>query len=244
MGNKGGMFSSEEIAYLKSLPAVVEATAKRITYSNAFKEYCMRRYAEGASPVKLFREAGLDPSLVGSKRIERCFARWREEVSRRGSGEDIAKERTAQLHGMKKRGGVSPQSQIRSLHSSDPEGFDLEPGRRTIVFPAVGGESVEDLRDLLIAQQVRRIAELERQVDMLRAMIDGKRADGMRADGRRIDRSLVAGDSQAEVSNPEVPNSEVSRAAEAQTDASPDATPQSGSQSDPQPSAESAQPDA
>ena len=43
MSNGGGMFSPEEVAYLKTLPAVAEATARRIIYSEAFKQSCMRR---------------------------------------------------------------------------------------------------------------------------------------------------------------------------------------------------------
>ena len=74
----GGAFSPEEIKYLKSLPAVAEATSKRITYTDDFKRYCVTRYNKGASPVRLFREAGLDSALIGYKRIERCLARWRE----------------------------------------------------------------------------------------------------------------------------------------------------------------------
>ena len=74
----GGSFSPEEIKYLKSLPAVAEATSKRITYTDDFKRYFLTRYNKGASPVRLFREAGLDPALIGYKRIERCLARWRE----------------------------------------------------------------------------------------------------------------------------------------------------------------------
>ncbi len=56
----GGAFSPEEVKYLKSLPAVAEATSRRITYTDDFKRYCVTRYNEGASPVRLFREAGLD----------------------------------------------------------------------------------------------------------------------------------------------------------------------------------------
>lgn len=82
MTSGGGMFSPEEIRYLKSLPAVAEVTAKRITYTDEFKRYCIRRYNEGASPVRLFRDAGLDPALIGYKRIERCIARWRAAQSR------------------------------------------------------------------------------------------------------------------------------------------------------------------
>ena len=70
----GGAFSPEEVKYLKSLPAVAEATSKRITYTDDFKRYCVTRYNEGASPVRLFREAGLDSALIGYKRIERCLA--------------------------------------------------------------------------------------------------------------------------------------------------------------------------
>ena len=74
----GGAFSPEEVKYLKSLPAVAEATSKRITYTDDFKRYCVTRYNKGASPARLFREAGLDSALIGYKRIERCLARWRE----------------------------------------------------------------------------------------------------------------------------------------------------------------------
>ncbi len=37
----------------------------------------MERYYAGESPAAIFREAGLDPSLIGYKRIERSIARWR-----------------------------------------------------------------------------------------------------------------------------------------------------------------------
>lgn len=85
MCNGGGAFSPEEVEYLRSLPVVAEATSRRITYTELFKHNCMRRYHAGESPVELFREAGLDPSLIGYKRIERCFARWRKIACRMGT---------------------------------------------------------------------------------------------------------------------------------------------------------------
>ncbi|MGJ0652223.1 hypothetical protein ACR74F_08955, partial [Bifidobacterium longum subsp. longum] len=86
MTSGGGTFSPEEIKYLKSLPAVAEATAKRITYTDDFKRYCVVRYNEGASPVRMFREAGLDPALIGYKRIERCLVYFVKSVFRVGGG--------------------------------------------------------------------------------------------------------------------------------------------------------------
>ena len=77
MGGVKG-FTAGERAYLSSLAAVDEVDGRsRIHYADWFRVGCMRRYRAGERPVALFREAGLDPKLIGYKRIERAFARWR-----------------------------------------------------------------------------------------------------------------------------------------------------------------------
>lgn len=83
-------FTKTEIHYLKMLPAVSNVTSTRITYSDEFRKEATRRYLAGESPVEIFRDAGLDPKLIGHKRIERAFARWKAgrsiEHVRRGTG--------------------------------------------------------------------------------------------------------------------------------------------------------------
>ncbi|NEG55241.1 HTH domain-containing protein [Bifidobacterium platyrrhinorum] len=79
-------FTKEEVAYLYSLPAVSRVIDGRITYDKAFKRECVRQYLAGRSPSRIFREAGLDPELVGYKRIERCMARWKERYGDEVSG--------------------------------------------------------------------------------------------------------------------------------------------------------------
>ena len=77
MGGVKG-FTAGERAYLQSLAAVDEVDGRsRIHYADWFRVGCMRRYRAGEKPVAMFREAGLDPKLIGYKRIERAFARWR-----------------------------------------------------------------------------------------------------------------------------------------------------------------------
>ena len=183
MTSGGGTFSPEEIKYLKSLSAVAEATAKRITYTDDFKRYCVVHYNEGASPVRMFREAGLDPALIGYKRIERCLARWRE------SQDEILNSGNAKAGVENKLGGGGKVAESAraarawrdSAESSLPAGtgsesdFHVSPERRAIIFPVSRKEQNNDLRDLLISQQVRRIDELERQVDMLEALLHGRR---------------------------------------------------------------------
>ena len=87
-------FTLEEAAYLRSLPAVKEVSASRITYANWFKVECVRRYLKGEPARRIFREAGLEPSLIGSKRIERCISRWKSDGSIMG---EAAKEKTEDL---------------------------------------------------------------------------------------------------------------------------------------------------
>ena len=188
MTSGGGTFSPEEIKYLKSLSAVAEATAKRITYTDDFKRYCVVHYNEGASPVRMFREAGLDPALIGYKRIERCLACWREsqdEILNSGNAKAGA---DSELFRSGAAGAPNIPESARaarawhdSAESSLPAGtgsesdFHVSPERRAIIFPVSRKEQNNDLRDLLISQQVRRIDELERQVDMLEALLHGRR---------------------------------------------------------------------
>lgn len=80
-----GKFTAKERSYLASLPAVKSVSASHIRYTDQFRVECMCRY-RGESPAAIFREAGLDPKLIGYKRVERCIARWKRRQIRRRSG--------------------------------------------------------------------------------------------------------------------------------------------------------------
>ncbi|MBW3088338.1 transposase [Bifidobacterium sp. 82T24] len=81
MANKE--IDSEMKSYLESLPAVESVMSDRIYYSDTFKRYVVQRYAAGDSPTRIFREAGLGPSII-RKRIERCIARWHDRAAELG----------------------------------------------------------------------------------------------------------------------------------------------------------------
>ncbi|PST46891.1 hypothetical protein CPA40_02700 [Bifidobacterium callitrichos] len=158
-------FTKEQITYLESLPAVEHATATRITYTDAFKTQCLERYIQGDSPTGLFREAGLDPKIVGYKRIERSFARWRDL-------HDVpAYPRTPGLdgRGLDGRGGMRP---IRTDANTNTDTIDATDAMNamdildaTQYTPTNASEATApDPRDLLIARQLHRIDELEREL--------------------------------------------------------------------------------
>ena len=70
--------TKKEISALKKNKYVVNVSETRITYSEEFKARFIREYLDGRKPTEIFRDAGFDVSMLGSKRIERSSARWRE----------------------------------------------------------------------------------------------------------------------------------------------------------------------
>lgn len=75
-------FTEQTASLLKSLEAIdhIDRDAGRIYYSEKFKRHVISSWHGGGrdSPTALFRKAGLGPEVIGSKRIERCVARWRD----------------------------------------------------------------------------------------------------------------------------------------------------------------------
>lgn len=83
-----GKFTAKERAYLASLPAVKSVSPSHIRYTDRFKVEVMCRYNAGESPSAIFREAGLDPKLIGYKRIERSVARWKKSAIKSVNGSE------------------------------------------------------------------------------------------------------------------------------------------------------------
>lgn len=79
MTGKAKPFDKQTQRYLRTLPAVNAVTATRIYYTDEFRREVMRQYDAGGSPVAIFRENGLDPKIIGYKRIERAIARWKSD---------------------------------------------------------------------------------------------------------------------------------------------------------------------
>lgn len=152
---RDGKFTIKERAYLVSLPAVKSVSASCIRYSDQFRVEVMRRYRAGESPSDIFREAGLDPKLIGYKRIERCIARWRKQLER------------------EERSGKQPQRYLQDIDDiqvvQDGGSAQDAPSAQTAIDAAqdpisklAQAQLAINKRDLLIARQALRIDELER----------------------------------------------------------------------------------
>ncbi|MBT1162159.1 HTH domain-containing protein [Bifidobacterium sp. SO1] len=75
--------SDQAVKQLEASKAIVSVNddRTRIVYTDEFKKDFVERYRRGEKPVAIFRSYGLEPHLIGYKRIERCTARWVEQVT-------------------------------------------------------------------------------------------------------------------------------------------------------------------
>lgn len=85
-----GNFTKAEMETLLRNPYVADVNEKSISYSTEFKFLFMDEYIKGKRPTEIFRDAGFDIRILGSKRIERACARWKESYQSGTLGERSA----------------------------------------------------------------------------------------------------------------------------------------------------------
>lgn len=148
---RDGKFTEAEREYLMSLDAVDDVRGGSIHYSDRFRIEAMARYRSGERPKAIFESAGLLVEMVGYKRIERSFARWRENDL-----EDIL---------------------ARNLDASAPDRESARShrrGRKPVKKPAGsrdgGAEGLLREKDETIAYQAREIERLKMEVEALKGL--------------------------------------------------------------------------
>lgn len=157
MATAHSLFTLKEAAYLQSLPAVKHVTATRITYEDSFKIECIRRYLRGESARKIFREAGLMPSLIGDKRIERCVARWKTTKSIVDAAvrhNTVAESTRIGLAGGQE---ATEATNMQALLDS----YDIANAAFAAVSDNKRKRDMFDVRDLIIYQQAQQIRILQ-----------------------------------------------------------------------------------
>ncbi|PWG65655.1 HTH domain-containing protein [Bifidobacterium callitrichidarum] len=75
--------TDSDVKQLLRLDVVDDIINGRISYSPEFRAEAVQRWQNGETPQEIFRSKGLDPALIGRKRIERCMSRWTEGLTRK-----------------------------------------------------------------------------------------------------------------------------------------------------------------
>ena len=86
------LFTDKDVKKLSKNKWIKNITNKGITYTNEFKRKLVKECENYKKfPQEVFRECGIDPKIVGKRRIEGSAHRWRKQLKSTG---DITDTRT------------------------------------------------------------------------------------------------------------------------------------------------------
>lgn len=71
-------FTAEQLKELTDSPHVAYVSSKTVSYTKAFKDAAWLRYCDGADPIQIFIDAGLNVEALGNARIHGFFKLLRE----------------------------------------------------------------------------------------------------------------------------------------------------------------------
>lgn len=75
-------FTDEQIEILKDNPYVKHVSKKAITYTEEFREEFYRRYSQSELPSLILRDMGLEPKLLGKRRVSNLTMRIKKQAKR------------------------------------------------------------------------------------------------------------------------------------------------------------------
>lgn len=83
------LFTDNQVKKLSKNKWIKNITNKGITYTNEFKQKLVKETENYKKfPQDIFRECGINPEIVGKKRIEGAAFRWRKQYKNTGNIED------------------------------------------------------------------------------------------------------------------------------------------------------------
>lgn len=104
-------FTDEQVALLKDNPYIEKITNKSIKYSLKFKREFWRKYTLGESPSAIVQSFGIDPKLLGYRRLSNIVQRIKMESDRLEGFEDIRVKNS----GRPKKKDLTPEEKIAYL---------------------------------------------------------------------------------------------------------------------------------
>ena len=95
-------FSKKAVETLKKNPYVKTVSEHGITYTEEFKNICIKEHSEGIPTSIIFERYGFDINVLGENRIHSASKRWRQQANRE---EDFTDKRAI-------RSGRSPSKEL------------------------------------------------------------------------------------------------------------------------------------
>lgn len=113
----GIRFTLEQQEVLKMNPNIEKVSEKSITYKSSFKLMAIEEYMKGKTPSEIFREAGINPEIIGAKNPNRCLERWRNSYHKDGDSGLIGEKRGRSSSGCPKTSELSLEDRLRAAEA-------------------------------------------------------------------------------------------------------------------------------
>ena len=107
-----GIFNEAEIELLRQNSNVRSVTEREVFFTEDFKRLAWEQKQSGKTLPCIFRENGIDPHLLGSKRIENFSRRLRDKAR---NGADFSDERKDNHRPSELREPLSLEEKVRNL---------------------------------------------------------------------------------------------------------------------------------
>jgi len=78
------IFTKEEKEQLLKNKNISQCGDGSITYGKYFKVEAVKLYEQGLTPAAIFRQAGLDPNIIGRNKGKECLRRWNKAHRQKG----------------------------------------------------------------------------------------------------------------------------------------------------------------
>lgn len=113
----GIRFTIEQQELLRRNPNVKKVSEKSITYNDTFKLFAIEEHARGKMPHEIFKQAGLNPDIIGSKNPGRCLERWTKAYFKAGDSALIGEKRGCSSSGRIASKDLSVEDKLRAAEA-------------------------------------------------------------------------------------------------------------------------------
>jgi len=79
-------YTDQEREILLKNPNILKVGDRNITYNNEFKLKAIKKNEEGVSPIQIFKEAGINVSILGVANPKSCIKKWKKIYKKYGHG--------------------------------------------------------------------------------------------------------------------------------------------------------------
>ena len=113
----GIRFTIEQQELLKMNPNIEKVSEKSITYKDTFKLIAIDEYMKGKQPSEIFKQAGINPEIIGKENPKRCLSRWRKSYFKEGDTGLIGEKRGRSSSGHPTSGDLSLEDRLRAAEA-------------------------------------------------------------------------------------------------------------------------------